>query len=112
MVWSIDLKTRDTPWNPAASLKAAILFGTHVARPILAGGHVYRRQQTGHMIASKSLRSCSASCKRGPSTYGFRARGVAVAPGITAIHALARTNDSHTPPPISTRAEMRPSSLL
>jgi len=52
MVWSIDLKTRDTPWNPAASLKAARLFGTHVARPILAGGHVCRRQQTGHMIAS------------------------------------------------------------
>jgi hypothetical protein len=52
MAWSIDLKTRDTPWNPAASLETAELFGTHVARPILAGGHVCRRQQTGHMIAS------------------------------------------------------------
>ncbi len=52
MVWSIDLKTRDTPRNPATRLKVAELFGTHVARPILAGGHVCRRQQTGHMIAS------------------------------------------------------------
>jgi hypothetical protein len=57
MVWSIDLKTRDTPRNPAASLETAKLFGTHVARPILAGGHVCRRQQTGHMIASDPLRS-------------------------------------------------------
>ena len=52
MVWSIDLKTRDTPWNPAAWFDAVVLFGTRVARPILAGGHVCRQQQTGHMIAS------------------------------------------------------------
>ena len=75
MVWSIDLKTRDTPWNPAASLETAILFGTLVARPILAGGHVCRRQQTGHMIASDPAAAvCKTSCKWGPSTYGFRVR--------------------------------------
>jgi hypothetical protein len=58
MVWSIDLKTRDTPWNPAAPFDTASLFGTRVARPILAGGHVYR-QQTGHMIASDRFRALS-----------------------------------------------------
>jgi hypothetical protein len=40
MVWSIDRKTRDTPWNPVVHLEAAILFGTRAAEPILAGGHV------------------------------------------------------------------------
>ena len=58
MVWSIDLKTRDTPWNPAASFETAILFGTRVARPILAGGQMCR-QQTGHMIASDRFRALS-----------------------------------------------------
>jgi hypothetical protein len=40
MVWSIDRKTRDTPWNPVVHLEAAILFGTRAAEPILAGGHI------------------------------------------------------------------------
>ena len=40
MVWSIDRKTRDTPWNPVVYLEVAVLFGTRAAEPILAGGHV------------------------------------------------------------------------
>src|SRR5258707_10231585 len=51
------------------------MFGTGVAEPILAGGHVHRHQQTGHMIASDPIRSCQALASRGPSTYGSRLFG-------------------------------------
>ncbi len=58
-------QTRDTPRDPAAILETANLFGTRVAEPILAGGHVHRHQQTGHMIASDPIRSLLSSCKSG-----------------------------------------------
>ena len=37
-------------------LKAAPLFGTRVADPILASGHLRPQQQAGHMIASDPTR--------------------------------------------------------
>jgi hypothetical protein len=65
MVWSIDRKTRDTPWNPVASLKAAPLFGTRAAEPILAGGHVsppttdrtYDRKRSGFSLCENLLQA-------------------------------------------------------
>jgi len=66
-------QTRDTPWDPAV-LDIASMFGTRVAEPILAGGHV-NRHQTGHMIASDPIRCCQALASRGPSTYGSRLYG-------------------------------------
>ena len=43
--------------GPSGTLKAAPLFGTRVADPILASGHVRPRQQAGHMIASDPTRA-------------------------------------------------------
>ena len=37
------------------ALKVAALFGTRVAEPILASGHVRPHQQAGHMIASDPI---------------------------------------------------------
>ena len=47
-------KTQDTPIHPAAH-DAARLFGTCVAKPILASGPVRLHQQAGHMIASDRI---------------------------------------------------------
>jgi len=47
-------KTQDTPSHPAAH-DAERLFGTCVAKPILASGPVRLHQQAGHMIASDRI---------------------------------------------------------
>jgi hypothetical protein len=51
--------------GPSGTLKAAALFGTRVADPILASGHLRPRQQAGHMIASDPTRTPLTSCKSG-----------------------------------------------
>src|SRR5919206_4647702 len=52
--------------GPSGRLKAAVLFGTRVADPILASGHLRLRQQAGHMIASDPIaRTYKSSCNRG-----------------------------------------------
>src|SRR5919206_4149472 len=57
--------------GPSGRLKAAVLFGTRVADPILASGHLRLRQQAGHMIASDPIaRTYKALATEGPSTYG------------------------------------------
>jgi hypothetical protein len=57
-------------------LDIALLFGTRVAEPILAGGHVHRHQQTGHMIASDPIRPLPSSCKPGAvHIWGARKEG-------------------------------------
>ena len=68
-------ETRDTPWNPVATLETAVLFGTRVAKPILAAvmcdvrplDRTYDRKRSDPHAAPPLA-------GRGPSTYGFRAR--------------------------------------
>ncbi len=60
MARSIESKTRDIPWNPAAP-DAAALCGAHVAKPILASGHM-RPGPTGRTYGRK--RSDQKNCLR------------------------------------------------
>jgi hypothetical protein len=51
--------------GPSGTFKAAALFGTGVADPILASGHMRLPQQAGHMIASDPIHALLTSCKQG-----------------------------------------------
>jgi len=51
--------------GPSGTLEAAPLFGTRVADPILASGHLRLQQQAGHMIAGDPIRIRFTSCKQG-----------------------------------------------
>ena len=56
--------TRDTPSHPAV-FDTDRLFGTRVAKPILASGHMRLQQKAGHMIASDPIPHCINSCEAG-----------------------------------------------
>ena len=56
--------TRDTPSHPAV-FDTDRLFGTRVAKTILASGHVRLQQKAGHMIASDPIKPRINSCKTG-----------------------------------------------
>jgi hypothetical protein len=65
--------TRDTPIDPMAPYKVAMLFGTLVAETILASVHVRAHRQAGHMDASDRIKATAKHlARRGPSTYGLR----------------------------------------
>ena len=57
-------KARDTPSHPAV-FDTDNLFGTRVAKTILASGHVRPHKQAAHMIASDPIKPCINSCKPG-----------------------------------------------
>src|SRR5438105_13343665 len=77
-------ETRDTPRNPVATLEAAVMFGTRVAKPILAAvmcavrplDRTYDRKRSDPHAAPPLA-------GRGPSTYGFRAPSLRSGPGMT-----------------------------
>src|SRR5260370_39329119 len=64
MVRSIDPDARYSE-GPSGRLKAAALFGTRVAEPILAAVHMRPCQQTEHMIAIASNHTLHSPCKPG-----------------------------------------------
>ena len=81
-------ETRDTPRNPVVTLEAAVMFGTRVAKPILAAvmcavrplDRTYDRKRSDPHHAAPPLAS------RGPSTYGFRlSLARARSAGMTAV---------------------------
>ena len=57
-------KTRDNPWDPV-EINSASVFGTRVAEPILASGHVRPRKQAGHMIASDPIKTLYLNLQAG-----------------------------------------------
>jgi len=62
-------ETRDTPLRTVA-FEVELLFGIHVAEPILASVHVRAQQQAGHMSASDPIKIIiRVLARRGPSTY-------------------------------------------
>ena len=71
-------ETRDTPLRTVA-FEVELLFGIHVAEPILASVHVRAQQQAGHMNASDPIKIIiRVLARRGPSTY-VRSRSFAAA---------------------------------
>ena len=66
-------KTQDTPAHPAAH-DAGRLFGTCVARPILASGPMWSTSTGRTYDRKRSLqRSSQLIARRAPSTYGWAA---------------------------------------
>src|SRR5215213_7611619 len=62
---------REIPHSPVALYEAANLFGTLVAKTILASVHVRARKKAGHMGASDLINAAAKYLARsGPSTYG------------------------------------------
>ena len=66
-------ETRDTPRNPVAILDTALLFGTRVAKPILAAVMCDVRPLDRTYDRKRSdPRAAPSLAGWGPSTYGFR----------------------------------------
>ncbi len=86
---------RDTPRNPAM-LRHRVLVRdpireTHLGQRSRRPHHKSlpsQKRGAGHMTATdQTRRSCTALARRGPSTYGFRARGRCPRPGMTDVDA-------------------------
>jgi hypothetical protein len=57
--------TRDTPIDPMAPSKVALLFGTRVAETILASVRVRTHRQAGHMDASDLIKTLPNTLRGG-----------------------------------------------
>jgi len=70
--------TRDTPIDPMAPYKVAMLFGTLVAETILASVHVRAHQQAGHMNARDLIKALQNTLRGGARPHmglGLMGRG-------------------------------------
>lgn len=100
-------ETWDTPLRTVA-FEVELLFGIHVAEPILASLHVRAQQQAGHMNASDPIKTTiRVSCKEGAvcSTGSVEDRLAnlleAQSPcGTTIMNRRDTINGSVRPPPL------------